>query len=258
MKSIYFDKYADEPTGLSKGKLETLKTMIDNESFQIIEINSFSNIEGGLKKNQILSSNRVNFILNLLDVDRSAITINTFGNERVKVNFSPKSWNRVDVYYNVPEEPTIDQTPQIRTIEHNSIVEPDELKIVEGPIEESKRVIPDFKDIVEDIPIIMPIKFEGGTNEIIQTDKEYLDHLYSTLQKHTSLKAHIRGHVCCGNNKRISKKRAKIIYDYLIEKGISKNRLSFKGYSNSDPIVYPERTSEDRKTNRRVDIVFKK
>lgn len=260
MKSIYFDKYSSTPTGLSKGKLESLKILIDEENFQIIEINSFSNIEGGFEKNKILSQKRIDFVLNLLEVESSTITINTYGNDRVAINFKPESWNRVDVYYNVEiaNPLVIEGDAQVKLIEQVDVKEPAELKITSTPDETTERRIPDLNEIVEGIPIIMPIKFEGGTNEIIEEDKEYLDHLYKTMSKHESLNAHIRGHVCCGNNKRISKQRAKIVYEYLISKGIDKNRLTFKGYSNSQPIAYPEKNNEDRRKNRRVDVVFNK
>jgi len=263
MKSIYFDKYASTPTGLSKGKLEELKSQVEENNFQVIEINSFSSIEGGFEKNKALSQKRIDFVLDLLELESSAITINTFGNERVAINFKPESWNRVDVYYNIPDviEPNplvIKGEADVKLIEHVDIKEPAELKIESTSDNIEERQVPKLSEIVEDIPIIMPIKFEGGTNEIMDEDKDFLDHLYRTLAKHPTLKAHIRGHVCCGNNKRISKQRAKIVYEYLISKGIEKNRLSFKGYSNSQPIVYPERTKEDRRKNRRVDVIFNK
>ena len=91
---------------------------------------------------------------------------------------------------------------------------------------------------------------------MIEETIPYLDKLYDTLQKNPQLTAHIRGHVCCENNKRLSKIRAKEVHDYLVEKGISQNRLSFKGYGNKLPLVYPELNPSDRSQNRRVDVVF--
>ena len=83
-----------------------------------------------------------------------------------------------------------------------------------------------------------------------------LDVLYDTLKKNPALKAHIRGHVCCDNNMRLSRKRAKAVHDFLIKMGIPESRVSHKGYSNSLPLVYPESDESDRRLNRRVDVIF--
>ncbi|MFT6502404.1 MAG: outer membrane protein OmpA-like peptidoglycan-associated protein [Crocinitomicaceae bacterium] len=258
MKSIYFDTYASEATGLSKGKLLTLRNLIEQHDFQIIEINSFSSIEGGLDKNKDLSNKRIEFVLEILKVDRGAITINTFGSKRVNVNFKPQSWNRIDVYYNVETSISIPNEGQVKLVERVDVIEPSTLKITSTENDSKPLEIPALNEIVEDRPIVLPILFEEGTNDILSKDQAYLDHLYKTLKKHSTLKAEIRGHVCCENNMKASKNRAKVVYKYLVKKGIDKNRLTFKGFSNSQPISYPEKNDADRMRNRRVDIVFSK
>jgi len=169
MKSIYFDKYASAPTGLSKGKLEKLKNQIEESNFQVIEINSFSSIEGGFEKNKALSQKRIDFVLDLLELESSAITINTFGNERVAINFKPESWNRVDVYYNIPDmiEPNplvIRGNAEIKLVDHVDIKEPAELKIESTPDGNKERQVPKLNEIVEDIPIISCDRMFDGYN----------------------------------------------------------------------------------------------
>jgi flagellar motor protein MotB len=44
----------------------------------------------------------------------------------------------------------------------------------------------------------------------------------------------------------------------LIKKGIHPDRLDFKGFNRTVPVVYPEVTEEDQQRNRRVDVVFSK
>ncbi|MFT6243679.1 MAG: outer membrane protein OmpA-like peptidoglycan-associated protein [Salibacteraceae bacterium] len=258
MKSIYFDTSASIATGLSKGKLLTLRNLIKKHDFQIIEINSFSNIEGGADKNKDLSNKRIDFVLETLKVERSTITINTFGNKRVNVNFKPQSWNRIDVYYNVDTSISIPNEGQVKLVEHVDVIEPSALKISSTEKDSKPFEIPALDEIVENRAIVLPILFQEGTNDVLSEDQVYLDHLYNTLKKHSTLKAKIRGHVCCENNMKASKNRAKVVYKYLVKKGIDKNRLTFKGFSNSQPITYPEKNDEDRMRNRRVDIVFSK
>ncbi|MCQ2280560.1 MAG: OmpA family protein, partial [Bacteroidales bacterium] len=46
-------------------------------------------------------------------------------------------------------------------------------------------------------------------------------------------------------------RRAQSVYNYLIEKGIPKNRIRYKGYGESKPIA-PNTTAEGRAKNRRT------
>lgn len=88
-------------------------------------------------------------------------------------------------------------------------------------------------------------------------DKE-LVHLYQFMRDNPNISAHIRGHVCCGDDYTLSSNRAFKVYKYLKSHNISTDRLSFKGYSNSIPEIYPEVTEYDKLRNRRVDIIFRK
>lgn len=101
------------------------------------------------------------------------------------------------------------------------------------------------------------IKFEGSSVHINANYQYILQAFVEYLRKNPSLSVHIRGHVCCRAGKRISRRRARNVYRYLKRSGISKDRLSYKGYSNTVPLIDPERTDEDERRNRRVDFLLK-
>lgn len=105
-------------------------------------------------------------------------------------------------------------------------------------------------------PIALDIQFEGGTAIVLSKSLPEIDALYNFMNANKNVKALIRGHVCCENDPVISTQRANEIYQRLIRLGIDPNRLDFKGYSNTMPVVFPEVTEEDRQKNRRVDVVF--
>ena len=54
-------------------------------------------------------------------------------------------------------------------------------------------------------------------------------------------------------NKKLSKNRAKSVYDFLIENKIKKSRLSYKGYGFSKPLN-KNKTEKDKQQNRRTEI----
>lgn len=78
------------------------------------------------------------------------------------------------------------------------------------------------------------------------------------LRSDTTVHLHIRGHVCCGEGIRLSRLRALYIYRYLVACGAPPERMDYKGYSNTCPRNWPEKTEEDEDRNRRVDFVIRK
>lgn len=256
LRSFYFERTSVTPTAYSESKLLEFKQLAEIKDVQIIELNAYADIEGSSKANIKLSEQRIEFILEYLNFDKESLTANAFGKQRTLLNFTPDNWSRVDIYYSVEKRKEIViEKPVVKVDTTQDILtEVPEEPLVEAP----NSAVPAYDSIEENTPIVIPIQFVGGKNDILPESLGTLDELYLTLDAYPDLHAHIRGHVCCGNNRRISRKRAKVVYKYLVLKGIDKNRLTFKGYSNTQPLVFPERTREDRSKNRRVDVVFKK
>lgn len=111
------------------------------------------------------------------------------------------------------------------------------------------------------------LSFEPGRHYVIKESASVLQNLLQTLKVHKNLKIEIQGHVCCTLNgsdgldldtreMKLSENRAKAVYDYLISKGISKSRLSYKGFGRSNPKVNVETTPEEEQANRRVEIMI--
>ena len=109
-----------------------------------------------------------------------------------------------------------------------------------------------------DLLYIYDIKFEGANVRIDANYQYILGSFVDYLQRHPELYVHIRGHVCCRPGKRISRRRARNVYRYLKKQGVSKLRMTYAGYSDSVPLVFPERTDDDERRNRRVDFVLSK
>lgn len=111
------------------------------------------------------------------------------------------------------------------------------------------------------------LSFEPGRHYVLKSSEPVLENLLQTLKRHSTLKIEIQGHVCCTQNgadgmdldtreMKLSENRAKAIYDFLIKKGISKNRLSYKGYGRTKPKFPLELTPEEEQANRRVEIMI--
>jgi outer membrane protein OmpA-like peptidoglycan-associated protein len=99
--------------------------------------------------------------------------------------------------------------------------------------------------------------------ENAEESESELEKYITYLKQNPQIRFEVHGHVCCisksfrdardiytGKNN-LSEARAKRIYEYLIEKGIDKSRMLYKGFGRQFP-----RLGLDEKFNKRVEIVI--
>ena len=98
--------------------------------------------------------------------------------------------------------------------------------------------------------------FEKGTSTLLSASFVALDELTKAFAANPQMVVQLNGHMDkFGDDveeKRISKERAKAVYDYLKSKDVS-NPLSFKGFGSSQPIA-PNDSEEYKAKNRRVEV----
>ena len=109
---------------------------------------------------------------------------------------------------------------------------------------------------VEDVPLTFPIViwYQNNSADISHVSRLRLQVLTDYLNEHPEEKIIIEGHVCCGPDYRMSKKRARSVYKYLIHIGAPKEQMTFVGRSFDEPKVAKERNEADKNLNRRVEI----
>lgn len=99
--------------------------------------------------------------------------------------------------------------------------------------------------------------FKADSFRIKQNSYEALEEVYDFLMENPDVKIEVGGHTngipphsFCD---KLSGARAKAVIDFLIDKGIDKDRLSYKGYGKRKPIATNE-TKAGRNKNQRVEI----
>lgn len=105
------------------------------------------------------------------------------------------------------------------------------------------------------------VEFSAGSYDLTAPARTQLNKLASYLRKNTN----VRGEIAChtdnsGNpalNLQISEVRAKIVYDYLVQKGVNSTHITYKGYGDLHPLV-PNVSEANRQKNRRVGFVIHK
>jgi outer membrane protein OmpA-like peptidoglycan-associated protein/tetratricopeptide (TPR) repeat protein len=124
-------------------------------------------------------------------------------------------------------------------------VKPVEISFEVKPIEKGKAV--ELRDIY----------YATASYEIDKKSLAVLDGFIEFLIENPSIQIEIRGHTdnigSVQTNMTLSTNRAKAVYDYLVQKGVSKNRLRYQGFGPNKPIATND-TEAGRSKNRRTEF----
>ena len=111
------------------------------------------------------------------------------------------------------------------------------------------------------------ILFKTGYSSLEKESINVLENIGASLLKRKDIYFTIQGHVCCTVNSRdaidkktakrnLSMARAKYIYDYLIKKGVKRNRMKYVGLRNKYPLGGA--TKYDRRVEIKITYISKK
>jgi outer membrane protein OmpA-like peptidoglycan-associated protein len=105
--------------------------------------------------------------------------------------------------------------------------------------------------------------FKSGTSLLMNASEQALDGVVSFMKFNSNLRIEIGGHINRPNQApvptgsssfKLSESRALLVYSYLIDHGINKDRLTYKGYGNSEMIHPRANTPIQEQLNRRVEL----
>ncbi len=105
--------------------------------------------------------------------------------------------------------------------------------------------------------VLRNIFFEFDSYQLKPESIAELEQLRSFLLKNPNLRVEIGGHTDSKGtdqyNQNLSTQRARVVYQYLVDHGIDKSRLTYKGYGETQP-VQSNQTDAGRAANRRTEI----
>jgi len=109
--------------------------------------------------------------------------------------------------------------------------------------------------------VLNKVLFHQSSDKLLDESYVQLEMIFNILINNKNLSVFLEGHTDNigdpNKNLELSNKRVNQVMKYLIDKGIDKNRIEGKGYGSDRPLVKTN-SSESRKINRRVEIIFKK
>ncbi len=106
--------------------------------------------------------------------------------------------------------------------------------------------------------VLEGVNFDFDKATLRQEDIAIIDRDVTSLDKWGNVNIEVAGHTDSRGsdayNMNLSQQRAEAVRNYLVSKGIAAERLSAKGYGESQPVA-GNVTDEDRFKNRRVELV---
>ncbi len=130
-------------------------------------------------------------------------------------------------------------------------------------IEESKQLEADIDIFLERIEIDKPIVLQNIYFDFDKADLRpesiiELNKIAKLLLDNPGIIIEIGAHTDTNGseeyNIKLSQRRAESVVNYLIQSGVSKDRIIAFGYGESQPLVYPELSDADEQMNRRVEF----
>jgi outer membrane protein OmpA-like peptidoglycan-associated protein len=140
-------------------------------------------------------------------------------------------------------------------------IEPPKVEPKPEPKPEPVKKVENFESLsVGKVIMLDNVYFDQASYVLKNESVPQLDKLANTLKSNPKLKIEIVGHTSDEGDKRLNQNlsifRAKVIANYLFNKGIAENRISTNGYGSDKPIV-KNGTDDEKKQNRRVEVIVK-
>lgn len=223
---------------------------IDTSRIESVQIFGYCDDRGKDAYNYTLSTNRANTVKNKLIEKgiKSKIIITLEGKGRIMLD--------EDMQTNVPEARSKNRRVDV-VVNFKPIVIED-LKIP-GVYSNVKKDL-----IVGDRIYLDHVLFERGSSQLTYQAKKELDRIALQLHKFKNISFEIQGHVCCTptfqkeavdrdtKKRELSINRAKRVYNYFLMKRISKTRMTYKGYGNTQSL------KKGSTLDRRVELLITK
>lgn len=186
----------------------------------------------------------------LYNPDNAAILYTEKTDKQGQILTSLAAGNRYGL--NIEKENYLFYSENFDLLEAASLDQPFQLYIELQPIQP----VTLNKEGEEPKPVVLRnIFFTTGSAELLPASTQELHKLYQLLADNPGMKIRIDGHTDdvgqAEDNLILSENRAKAVYDFLIEQGITADRLSYKGFGESQPIDSNE-TAKGRQNNRRT------
>lgn len=239
--NVYFDFDKHNLTDEAVKKINSW--IAEGKNYQVTKLYGFCDWKGSNAYNDTLALKRVNEVYRFLkesDIEvKKDIEIRGFGEDFEQSKIQGENRRVTIVYQEKTDKPQTEEKPA-------------------PPKDVLKEKIKTAKK--GDLIVLENIYFFNNSAKTVPKSEPTLYELFCVMNDNPRLKIEIQGHICCKRPDQyevISTARARAVYNYLIRKKISRDRMSFKGYGVTRPVhPIPEKNAQEEDENRRVEILI--
>lgn len=262
--SLYFETGRSSLSSGQTTKLRAFLKSLDTVKVARLSVTTYCDDRGSDAYNKNLSLKRADFMKQVIGSELPGISVEADGKgELALVNTAnpdaERSLNRradINVAYTLKQK-----TPAPKPPEQAVAVEEKTTGSDTRP-EKKEPIISDDQKVGDKITL-ENILFSGGRHILLPESYESLENLKNLLLEKKKYHIMILGHICCIRSgedgmdfdtgiKNLSVARAKAVYNYLVQNGVSPDRLSYKGMRANYP------TGKSDREDRRVEIEITK
>lgn len=228
---VRFKLDSDRINSREKAILDSLLVLYPMSITKELKLYGHTDSLADIDYNRDLSKRRVQAVLQYLvykGLDPLLVKTDYYGEERPR-------------YSNAPEERYKNRRVELEFVLDLSLMPDPERKLSEQSLKTGDKVR------------LANLNFVGNQPIPMWHSMDELRELLLVMQRNPDLEIALQGHVCCSNDYELSVARAKMVYDFLLDQGISKLRLEYRGYGNRVPL-FEETNEENRALNRRVEV----
>lgn len=147
--------------------------------------------------------------------------------------------------------------PETQTVRENLIIAPPKQK--ETTATRSTKQIPNKTQFATGTKLLVAnLYFQKNSSRLVPESRALLKEYLITLERYSHVKVEAGGHTDslgpAAENLVLSLKRARVIKDWLTKNGIDPERISVKGYGETQPLSTNDDEEDGRELNRRVEI----
>ncbi len=257
--SVFFESNHSSLSPEQQAKLLTFLKSLDTAKVPQLRVSAYCDDRGSDAFNSALSLKRAGFIKQAIGTAFPDITVEAEGKGEIGLTNTG----------NPDTERSHNRRAEIRAVYTAKLQTPIQIPlekplVMEEPATvEKKAPIISNEQKVGDKITLENILFAGGRHILLPESYESLENLKNVLLEKQKYHIMILGHICCirtGEDgmdfdtgiKNLSVARAKAVYNYLVQNGVSPDRLSYKGMRANYP------TGKSDREDRRVEIEITK
>lgn len=281
--SVYFDVDSHTLSSEEAKKLNAFFDNLLNKDLLHVSIYGYTDDQGSKAYNQALSNRRVRSVQDWLvahEIELSNIEKQIAGKGEIQLDSAQNDSSvqkaraanrRVDIIFSLTAEEM--KKHGVKKIQKDSTTEKPKPKkrkqkkskepYISDEVEPFKSLLSDSLKVGQYIRLDN-ILFEKARSTIVPESMPVLERIAEILKKRKDIHFEIHGHVCCINIKyddaldrntgteKLSVNRARKIWVKLVRAGISRDRMSYKGFGPKRPLGGPDRL------DRRVELLITK